>query len=269
LGYTKIVQYGAFTDVYNYELNVKKKVQSLANSNQRSGNRRRAGKTHYRSIASVKRAKQTFFTLVQANLSRKGPPVFITHTYIEEKSITIAYEHLRIFFQNLKRYFAINAAYISVPEWQKNGNIHLHSLVWNYPETMAKKERITRIAQRCWARGFVDVRVAKNNDGAIAGYLAKYMAKTYSDERLNNRRAFTHSNNIEKRHISGSNTMSSYLSDILPDNCSVVNVADYDTMYLGKCYKYTYLDNEKAYNSNKRIIRSTQDWNSDKNWETV
>jgi len=235
MGYCRVVQCGDITEVYKYENNVNKRKIS-------PGKRPRKTDTtvFYRTVASSKRAKKNFTMLVSAVLHSKNVPIFCTQTYIENVSVKIAYENNRTFFQNIKNYIG-ELSYITVPEWQNSGTIHLHSLIWGLPKEIANNERKSRFLQSCWARGFIDVRIARNNSPKIARYLAKYMSKAYEDTRLSNCRAFSHSNNLPKRYSYGSNTLNSF-DDIFPEQNNLTSSIEYETMFLGKCLKLTYIN---------------------------
>jgi len=236
MGYTKIIQYGQFTELRTYEKNAnKEKKRNL----HRKRTRRKSGATFFRSHTSIQRARQNFYRLVEANLSTKGIPTFITLTFIEEFDLNIAYENLRKFFSLIKKHYR-EVHHITVPEFQKNNSVHFHSLVWGIESERVRNERTSRFFQRLWARGFVDVSIAKNNSSRIAGYLTKYMQKTYSDRRLNNRRAYTHSNKITKQFVYGSDNLFSYLSEFIDIDDKVISSVQYKTKYLGDCYKIIY-----------------------------
>jgi len=245
VGYTKIIQYGDLVEIYNYSKDVhKKKVRAVP---------RRAKHEYspfnFRSRASLSRARTAFIRSLEAELSTKGHPTFITLTNYEEVSLKIAYEYLRFFVRNIRERYP-NFSFYAVPEWQKTGRIHFHLLAWGLSQEQVKIERNTRFFQRCWLRGFADVLVANDNSNFLALYLAKYITKALSDRRLFNQRAYTHSNNVAKVYKAGSNSLSSYISTFLPDDRILLKEYDYDTQFLGKCvftqYKVIYDNQSKG-----------------------
>lgn len=238
------MQYGDITEVYNYQKDVHKKT--IRTNTRRTKRGAKKNTFHYR--GNVKRARSSFFRFVYANLYAKGTPALITLTNFEDVELSLGYEYLRKFSKNCRK-ISKDFAYISVPEWQKSGRLHFHCLVWGLPEKILKKERQTRFIQRQWARGYVDVLIARDASPRIAGYLAKYMAKAYTDRRLLNRRAYSFSYNIHKWFQAGSNSLSHRLIHILPDDKEVIDEYNYSTQYLGQCvitrYKVKYNGHSK------------------------
>jgi len=231
MGYTRVVQYGEFIEIYNYSKNVHKKKQRRS---YKRGTRHKHKKHHYRSSASAQRARKSFFRLAQANLYTNGIPTFVTFTNFEDVSIELGYQYLRFFYKNLKKAYG-RIVHLTVPEWTKKNRLHFHALVWGLPQKAVEEERDTRLLQRYWARGYIDVRRAKDASHFIALYMAKYLSKSYTDERLCGRRAYTNSHNIVRPLSAGSNQMSSFLDDIVPETSTVVETKEYDTMFFGTC----------------------------------
>ena len=239
MGYTKIVQSGDVIEVYEYDKEVHYVPRQTNNSRRNVRNRQRNPNLSFRRNSSFKRAKKAFYRLVASNLQTKEIPAFITLTTFEETSITRAYLYLRYFTKNLKYYFGKDIIYVSVPEWQaKSGFIHFHTIIWGIPkEHQGKKlERTRRLFQNMWLRGYCDVRPCNDSSLAIAGYMAKYMAKAMQDKRLNNVRAYSSSYNVLRPSTAGGNTISSYLSEVIPQDATLDHVAIYDTIYLGRCH---------------------------------
>lgn len=231
MGYTKVVQYGDIIEVSNYDKYVHTKIHRFP----KARNRRRSGAVFFRSQFSVKRAKTSFIRIAKGTLHRFGTPTFITLTNYEEVSITLAYAYLRTFFRNLQKTFG-DITYISVPEWQPtSGFIHFHCLVWGDFKGFDKEERNSRVFQRCWARGYVDVLNATDAGEGIAFYMAKYMSKAYTDTRLGNRRAYSSSYNVSRPLSVGSNTLSTQLTQIIPVDVELTQTYTYGTQFLGDC----------------------------------
>lgn len=230
MGYTKVVYYGDIIEIYNYQKDVHPKEIRTQSRRARSRN----PKSLLRSKESLKRAKTSFYRLVCANLHAKGTPSFITLTNFEEVSIVVAYEYLRSFTKNLRR-LNKNLAFITVPEWQKNGRIHFHCLFWGIEEKILKEERKIRFIQRQWARGYADVLIARDASIRIAGYMAKYMSKAYEDRRLLNRRAYSSSYNVNRPIQAGGNSLSHRIIPNLPEDKTTITEYTYSTAYLGQC----------------------------------
>lgn len=244
MGYTKICQMSHLTIVTEYQKNVTEK--------RKTGSKRRPkGKAPYRSARSIKRARDAFFRLVDHNLHLyEDLPYFLTLTYHNEyetlPTLTEAYEHQQAFWTRVKKTVAPDIAYISVPEWQKRGAIHFHALVWNLPSSV-RKERDSRILQRCWRQGYCDVRATLYKSPKLPGYLSKYLTKAKNDQRLGNRKAYTASRNIDRPREKGSNFLSDYLSTFV-ENEDLQKHTEYDTKWLGRATIRIYKNKKQCYN---------------------
>jgi len=230
MGYTRIVQYGDITEIYEYE--------NALSPRQKGKPRKKARRSikKYRSVRSCKRARFSFFRLVAENLKRKGSPAFLTLTMgNSDTDLSRGYRYILDFKRNVKNKMGITISYIAVPEWQKKGRLHFHLLVWGLESVSQDSETNNRNIQRCYARGYVDFRHARDNSPKLATYLAKYMAKAYEDERLGGRRAYSSTRDIVKIRSYGSNSLSLYTSMILPENSTTIRDVMYNVPYLGRC----------------------------------
>lgn len=244
MGYTRIIQSGDYLEVYSYSKR-KNDVRRYGTVTKRKRSRkstafyRRTGRVFFRSDASIKRSKAAFFRLVATNLHGEETPTFITLTYAQAVDVEIAYMHLRAFFKRLRDVHGKHIRYIAVPEWQPvSGRIHFHCVVFGLKKEDVQGEdpdRHRRNFQRLWLRGYVDVRLARDASIKIAGYMAKYMAKASDDSRLYNIRAYSASNNCKRPNSAGSNALIDYLDDIKPVDSELLQLREYDTMWLGRC----------------------------------
>lgn len=277
--YQRIVQSGDTWEVYEYSkpYNVSRSTRNYRKNKRKSQktlNNRTIAK--YRSRRSILRARQGFFRLVQANLSKDTFPALATFTIYEDVSLEEAYKSVRAFFKRISKDFP-SIRYIVVPEWQKRGTLHFHALLWGInPEAIlhevpyyyrvrsnSKKyqryiqfcnfygfeptvARGTRYFQRCWAKGFFDIVGATDNSLRIASYMAKYLVKGLGDPRLSNQRAYTTSHNVKRSRSEGANGL---LDD---EDLRVVSGEDgfvldftkeYDTLWLGTCTYKVYKKN--------------------------
>lgn len=239
MGYTKIVQFGDLIDIYKYQNNVHRQKKTYFRKN----TRRNSLKSIFRSKSSITRTKKNFVRFVYSNVQTKGIPVFCTLTNYQEVNLSLGYDYLRFYIRNLRKNFG-QISFIAVPEWQKSGRLHFHCLLWGLPKHVVETERHTRILQRQWARGYLDVRSANDQSIFLALYMAKYMAKAMQDRRILNKRAYSSSYNCAKVLQNGSNTMSHYLSTVLPYDITRLSVYSYETPYLGKCLYQQYKINK-------------------------
>lgn len=249
MAYVRLVQAGDLTELYKYQKNwnVRKNRRFNSRNKRRKtedykngiGNSQRSGR-------SVQRSKKEFFRLVASNLQGTENPIFITLTVNKELLVTVAYRYFQHFIKRLRRVKGNNIRYIAVPEWQPvSGFIHFHCLFWGLQEKGQKGELIDRDRrnyQRLWLRGYCDVRIARDSSLAIAGYMAKYLAKATTDPRLRNIRAYSASGNVKRPYSAGSNTLGDFLDDLIDeeDNRMVSNKT-YDTMWLGRCDYQQYI----------------------------
>jgi hypothetical protein len=271
-GYRKIVKSGEQLEIYTYskELNVSRPKRHTRKNKRQAKSKTDSGASNaYRRIKSIQRARQGFLRLVKANLQSDIFPALATFTCYEQLTIEEAYEALRQFFTTLRGRYP-DLRYISVPEWQKRGNIHFHALVWGidpraifdevptyYRKKLKRKtfeyysefcdfhgfklgnERGTRDLQRCWGRGYFDILSATNSSGALAGYLAKYLVKGLADRRLGNQRAYSSSHNVYRPISKGSNGLidctDEYLDYLEAGEKELQKISQYDTLWLGSC----------------------------------
>jgi len=260
MGYTRILQYGDTTEIYEYEKNINKKRTApsalLANriskdvlphekkrnypkpKTKRELERiQQKAKKYSRSRRSVARSRQNFFRLCHHNNCMAKTIHFLTLTFAYEVEYKQSRRHVYRFMERIaEAYPEISISYISVPELTKKNRWHYHLLVYNLPTETAKRERYTRNFQRQFERGYLDLRHAPNNTEKIAGYMAKYMGKAIANAKTQAERGYTTSRNIEKVTSQGSNQLDTYFDMIIPSD-EPTERTEYDVPYLGRCIK--------------------------------
>lgn len=258
MGYKKLIQFGDTQLLFEYEkpINIARSSKRRFKTMLERKRDRERRKYIKRSDRSIKRSKDNFFRLVHTNIcNQQELPAFFTFTCFNDLELNKGYAALRLFFQRLRKHYenkqkdilqkkwscglGKDIAYIAVPEWQKNGNLHYHALVWGVDRQQLAKERSQRFFQRLWQRGYVDVRCTEYKSPKLAGYLAKYFSKAAFDTRLRGRRCYSASRNIDRPTETGSNELSHYLHALV-DELDTVDVSFYDTVYLGRCKLTTY-----------------------------
>jgi len=254
MGYIKVVQYGDTTVKYEYEKNRNNNKKPQLSLKIKEKDIRHAIKKRKNPPSKIKlnrnkkRARDNFFMLCHENNCKSKTIHFLTLTFIQDLTYKKANRYVSEFFKKIKQNFkTIPISYISVPELTKKGRYHFHLLVYNLPTTQAKNERQTRNFQRQFTRGYVDLRIAEYNSEGIAGYMAKYMAKTLSDTKHEARRAYNCSRNIDKIRIYSSNTLVEYMDMILTGDCIQTNT--YEVPFMGKCLKTKYKNNVNSIKS--------------------
>jgi hypothetical protein len=161
-----------------------------------------------RRMNNVNDLKKRFCRLARHNVHVKGKPQFMTLTFnYESPVVSEAYKSFRLAMQRFRNKFGSDFAYMAVPEFQSNGNVHFHCLVWGMPQhygdlRVGKKtistgsERRHRTLAKLWGHGFVDICTTDGSEHVIL-YIAKYMDKAVFDERLVKQKAYTRSRNVE------------------------------------------------------------------------
>lgn len=247
MGYTKVVQYGDTTEIYQYEKNYinNKKGRYLSTIQKKRAKERRQSNKH-RSKYSIRRAKQKFYRLCHANntAEKTDSIVFCTLTFNITLTIQECYKKIAQFFRRLKTKLNESKgykeiSYIGVPERTKKGRWHFHLLIYNLPSEIVKKERYTRNLQRLYRAGYLHLDIAYDRSPKIASYMAKYMGKFLSSPDNERTKSYTCSRNIVKITDVGSNSLSEYL-DMIVDNDSLFSNNEYKVPYLGNCIKKIY-----------------------------
>lgn len=242
MGYTRIVQYGNVTELYEYEKNrtnnkpryvsaiAKKRAKEIRSIAKKTG-------TYKRTYRSVLRARNNFFKLCHHNNCLASTIHFITLTFAYDLAFETSRRYVARFMENIKRHYPkVPISYISVSEKTKKGRYHFHLLVYDLPPETTERERETRNFQRLFERGYVDICPATYVTKGIAGYMAKYMGKTLTDEKNETTRGYNCSRNIRKPTSAGGNTLDQYTDMIIPTELIVdEEKKEYDVPYLGKC----------------------------------
>jgi len=274
--YTKIVQYGDTVEIYKYDRDLLPRRERHQSQLQKKRAKERRKKA-LRSKFSHRRGLVNFFRMAHHNVIKAKSVYFFTLTFKEEYAQQTADRHISQFFRRVneleKAVSGRKVGYISVPErgQKSTKRLHYHILVFNlstevvgatvtyrrynrfkrvFELAYTTTERFTRNLQREFARGYIDVGAFPTITTGIAGYMAKYMGKSYRVGDNANRRYYRCSRNIEKIASAGFNTPPAYLDVIvdLDDPGFLEYTAEYEVAFLGKCVysKYTVSDNGDA-----------------------
>lgn len=211
-----------------------------------------------RTERSIKRSRDNFFRLCNHNNYLAKSIHFVTLTFAYDISYKAANEATRRFFDRIKAAAKeVSISYISVPELTKKGRFHFHLLIYNLPTEISgdaiyirtydrktKKtkvvpsttERYTRNLQRKFGYGYVDICPATYTSKGIAGYMAKYLAKSFEDSRYETVRGYNCSRNIEKFREAKGSAVYNELETLTPDQELVeVKESKYTVPYMGEC----------------------------------
>ena len=242
MGYTKVVQFGNVTEIYEYEKNradyKERHISALTKKRNKKALQQLKDRGLYkRKKASILKSTQNFFRLCHHNNCLAETIHFLTLTFAYDLTYKTACRHVARFMERVKEtHHQVPIRYISVVEFTKKKRYHFHLLVYNLPTEETSRERETRNFQRLFERGYVDLCHASYTSKGIAGYMAKYMAKALQDEKFGTARVYNTSRNIEKVRSKGSNTLNTYLDLIVPtENIEKTENREYDVPYLGKC----------------------------------
>lgn len=259
MGFTKIIQYGNITEIYEYEKELKsrggidhvkaqrlmypetvarvKRNLSVHDKRKELVRIQRKQKRIPRTEYSIRKSKTNFFRLCHHNNCYADTINFLTLTFTYDITQKEAQKHIKRFMERVaKNRGEISLSYISVPELTKKGRLHFHLLVYNLPPESAELERKTRNFQRLFQRGYVDISSAEYTSAGIAGYMAKYMAKSIGDENNGTRKGFTCSRNIKRPTSEGSNALTGYTNLFVPTERVVdIESRKYNVPYLGDC----------------------------------
>jgi len=242
MGYVKVLQFGDITEIYEYEKNIRhhKRPHMSALDKRRAKEKRdflkRKG-LYGRMPKNKKRTVDAFFRLCHHNNCKATTISFLTLTFAYDLTFKEASRNVAEFFRRLKKTRKeISLHYISVPEITKEGRYHFHILVYDLPAEISQSERTTRNLQRLFQRGYLDISPATYTSAGIAGYMAKYMAKAFSDARIESTRVYNCSRGIAKIYNAGGNSIRQYLDMIIPTVDIVKQErVEYDAHYLGRC----------------------------------
>lgn len=243
MGYCKIIIFGESLELYEYERDVivvkrrftrSRKVDSdikdLGVSGEDSLSKRSLGKRQ----DNARRASLAFRRIVASNLGGLTRPLLVTLTYRDNfTDLEGAYKHFSAFIQSLRHKYGKAFKYVSVPEFQKRGAVHFHSLFWGLPEEVFLLERKTRTLAGLWGNGYVYLKLTDGNE-KLSFYLSKYMAKAFIDPRLKNQKCYVASRNIQRPVVVvGASPAWPVLEDYGVVGEPLVD-REYDTKWLGK-----------------------------------
>jgi len=246
MSYTTVIISGKTVETYVYEKRpATKKRSTLAQDSNGVPRVSKSGSVaiakgesaKVRSKTSVRRAVLAFRRLVGANLYGSAHPVLASFTYAKlEGDIRRGRKDFNAFAKRLYHVYGEAIRYIAVAEYQKRGAVHFHALVWGFAEGVVERERSTRMVASLWGKGFVDL-VPTDGNERLAGYLAKYMGKAFTDPRLYGRKAYIASRNVLRPTTDKDTLLAPYFHGKHGVDLSTYTKIDeksYDTMWLGR-----------------------------------
>jgi hypothetical protein len=210
---------------------------------------------------NINRAKRQVYRLVMANYKRQPiryyqNPVWATLTYPASFYANVYNRNshikdLEAYFRQLRKKYGAGIRYLAVMELTKQQNVHWHVLVFNMP----KYESIKDLAQiwidynagqgrECSHGGQELERLpwgyknARNTSKDIAGYLSKYLAKTFDALDFSNKKMYLPSKGLEQPvTISNIEEIQKVLVQAVEDNYFMTfQSQEYDVPHVGTVY---------------------------------
>lgn len=150
-------------------------------------------------LKTMRRARSHLMRLINANVrrwyddnGRPYEPVFLTLTFARNvQDIDEGNKAFKNFRRRLEYEINGKLKYVCVVEFQERGAVHYHLVVFNLPYIPA--ERLARI----WRHGYIKINVIKDVDN-VGAYMAKYMGKDVTDERLIGEKCYFSSRGLHK-----------------------------------------------------------------------
>jgi len=231
MGYIKIIQTGNLIERYEYQKEV------IPDPRFGRHNKRDRHFKPYRRASSVFRARVAFLRLVQANLLRPEVPSLLTLTFKGVVGLKEAWREYTLFAQRLRNKIP-SAVLLTVAEFQKRGAVHFHSLVWGLGDLYVS-ERQTRYLANIWRSGFLDI-IRTNGSPSLGGYLAKYLVKSYLDQRFQGFKLYSGSRSLFRPVTFRSKLQTDFIGEML-ENATCQKSVSYDTKWLGRCDYQKYI----------------------------
>lgn len=227
--YVKVIQSGRTYEIYTYE----REPPALTRTGRPRNVPNRPKRTTRRTGLNAERTRKTFIRIVRSNIGGAERPSLLTLTMRDIVSLPVGYGCLTGFISNLRRVAGKGFRYVAVPEFQKRGAVHFHILIWGLPEKIVENERGNRYLQNLWALGYVDC-VPTDGSPKLAGYLAKYMSKSMSDDRIAGAKAYVCSRNTVRPVSYSGNDLPALPADFWGSDSMTISRRSFDTKWMGR-----------------------------------
>lgn len=136
------------------------------------------------------RAKRDIRRLVNTNI--KYLSKFVTLTFADNvQEFEVANNEFNLFIKRLNYRLKMKVEYLCVPEFQKRGAIHYHVIMFNVPYIKSKE------LSEVWGHGYVKINRIDTVDN-VGAYVCKYMSKAGDDDRLQGKKCYFTSRNLDK-----------------------------------------------------------------------
>jgi len=223
----KVVRSGSVVEVYAYDSSPVTSLKTRSAKVCDGFAQRRADNVS----AMRSRFKRIVWSLLKDN---KEKPAFMTLTYGSPVfSLKDAYVDFRLAMYRFAREYP-GFQYVAVPEFQQNGRVHFHLLVWGIPLFHVLTERETRYLADIWGNGFLDI-IPTNGSNKLGSYMAKYMTKCAYDPRTYGQKAYTRNRNQQIE------ILQFWARELNVDKLNFVWYSgEYNTKYLGRGALFLY-----------------------------
>ncbi len=135
---------------------------------------------------SSERAKLKIRRLIQGNMYRYSErPKFLTLTFDRQiEDLKSANKEFTNFIKRFDRYLGYKVRYVAVPEFQKNGRVHYHMILFNSTFIAG-----LFIEKRIWKNGGTNIQTTYKTKG-LATYMTKYISKSFLDPRYKSHKRY-------------------------------------------------------------------------------
>jgi hypothetical protein len=155
-------------------------------------------------------------------------PQFLTYTFAD--NITSLDDANALYTNYIKRlnYHYYNskqsvAKYVTVPEFQKRGAVHYHTVFFNLPQLDQRYEYHSGEFASYWEHGHIKIKKIAHIPN-VGRYMTKYMTKDATDTRLVGRKKYFSSRKLHKPTIITFEHLASQINDYL---CTLESIHGY------------------------------------------
>lgn len=221
----KIIQYGDFTELYEYGRVFKENFKKVIYENKEKIEKKVQDYNMERAIFSVNRSKKTIRRLLEQNFTNKKNVSFLTLTFAENLTdVKTANIYFKKFIRQLRR-FDSSVSYLAVIEFQKRGAVHYH-VVLSAP--FIPREKMCKM----WSYGSWDLHKLRKIK-SISAYVTKYISKGLFDSRFAGIKVFQRSKNLIAPRVFKWIKWIKTKGDLTLNSAQLIHSGEYLTSYCG------------------------------------
>lgn len=161
----------------------------------------------------LKRTRSQLRRLITSNATAWNcTPIFVTYTFAENiTKIQEANYLFGIYTKRLNRRLGRKVKYLTVPEFQKRGAVHYHTIYFDIPYI----EGLKKILRETWGYGFIDLKTIRKIKN-IGAYVSKYLRKDTADIRLTRQKGYFCSKGLKQPYeIKNQEFIDSYMKNAI------------------------------------------------------